>query len=90
MPSLTADGGVDDVTKGKEFGKKKHDEYTELHYHQPSDEYDAKTWDLTGGIQDIGLVYLIGKKLAFSDVWPQWKTGSEFKTIRDQSAQERK
>jgi Zn-dependent M28 family amino/carboxypeptidase len=90
VPSLTADGGVDDVTKGKEFGKKKHDEYTELHYHQPSDEYDAKTWDLTGGIQDIGLVYLIGKKLAFSDVWPQWKTGSEFKTIRDQSAQERK
>jgi Zn-dependent M28 family amino/carboxypeptidase len=90
VPSLTADGGVDDVTKGKEFGKKKHDEYTELHYHQPSDEYDAKTWDLTGGIQDIGLVYLIGKKLAFSDVWPQWKTGSEFKAIRDQSAQERK
>ncbi|HVU54066.1 MAG TPA: M28 family metallopeptidase [Puia sp.] len=90
VPSLTADGGVDDVTKGKAFGKQKHDEYTELHYHQPSDEYDPKTWDLTGGIEDIGLVYLVGKKLAFSDVWPQWKTGSEFKAIRDQSAQERK
>jgi Zn-dependent M28 family amino/carboxypeptidase len=90
VPSLTADGGVDDVTRGKEFGKKKHDEYTDLHYHQPSDEYDPKTWDVTGGIQDIGLVYLIGKKLASSDVWPQWKTGSEFKAIRDQSAQERK
>jgi len=90
VPSLTADGGVDDVTKGKEFGKQKHDEYTALHYHQPSDEYDPKTWDLTGGIQDIGLVYLIGKKLAYNDAWPQWKAGSEFKAIRDQSAQERK
>jgi Zn-dependent M28 family amino/carboxypeptidase len=90
VPSLTADGGVDDVTKGKEFGKKKHDEYTDLHYHQPSDEYDPKTWDVTGGIQDIGLIYLIGKKLAFSGAWPQWKTGSEFKAIRDQSTQERK
>ncbi|MBN9380120.1 MAG: M20/M25/M40 family metallo-hydrolase [Chitinophagaceae bacterium] len=90
VPSLTADGGIDDVSKGKEYGKQKHDEYTAQHYHQPSDEYDAKTWDLSGGLQDIGLVYLIGKKLAFNNSWPQWKAGSEFKAIRDQSAQERK
>jgi Zn-dependent M28 family amino/carboxypeptidase len=90
VPSLTADGGVDDVSKGKEYGKQKHDQYTAQHYHQPSDEYDAKTWDLTGGLQDVGLVYLIGKKLAFGSSWPQWKAGSEFKAIRDKSAQERK
>jgi len=90
VPSLTADGGVDDVSKGKEYGKQKHDEYTAQHYHQPSDEYDAKTWDLSGGLQDVGLVYLIGKKLAFGNSWPLWKAGSEFKAIRDQSAQERK
>lgn len=90
VPSLTADGGIDDVSKGKEYGKQKHDEYTAQHYHQPSDEYDAKTWDLSGGLQDAGLVYLIGKKLAFGSSWPQWKAGSEFKAIRDKSAQERK
>jgi Zn-dependent M28 family amino/carboxypeptidase len=90
VPSLTADGGIDDVSKGKGYGKQKHDEYTAEHYHQPSDEYDAKTWDLSGGLQDIGLVYLIGKKLAFGSSWPQWKAGSEFKAIRDKSAQERK
>jgi Zn-dependent M28 family amino/carboxypeptidase len=90
VPSLTADGGVDDVTKGTAFGKQKHDEYTAQHYHQPSDEYDAGTWDLTGGLEDVGLVYLIGKKLAFGSAWPQWKAGSEFKAIRDSSAQERK
>jgi Zn-dependent M28 family amino/carboxypeptidase len=90
VPSLTADGGVDDLTKGKEFGKGKHDEYTALHYHQPSDQYDAATWNLEGGLQDIELNFLIGKRLAYSNSWPQWKTGSEFKAIRDQTAGERK
>jgi Zn-dependent M28 family amino/carboxypeptidase len=90
VPSLTADGGVDDVAKGAAFGKQKHDEYTAQRYHQPSDEYDARTWDLTGGLEDVGLVYLIGKKLAFGSAWPKWKAGSEFKAIRDSSAQERK
>jgi Zn-dependent M28 family amino/carboxypeptidase len=90
VPSLTADGGVDDLIKGKEFGKGKHDEYVALHYHQPSDEYDAATWNLEGGLQDIELVYLIGKKLAFGNTWPQWKTGSEFKAIRDRTAGDRK
>ena len=88
VPSLTADGGVDDLTKGKEFGKQKHDEYTALHYHQPSDEY-ADTWNLEGGLQDIELVFLIGKRLAYGHAWPQWKTGSEFKAIRDKTAGER-
>jgi len=88
VPSLTADGGVDDLTKGKEFGKQKHDEYTALHYHQPSDEYNS-SWNLEGGLQDIELVYLIGKRLAYGNVWPGWKAGSEFKAIRDKSAGER-
>jgi len=90
VPSLTADGGVDDLTKGKEFGKSKHDEYTALHYHQPSDEYDPATWNLEGGLQDIELDFLIGKRLAFSYTWPQWKTGSEFKAIRDKTDGDRK
>ncbi len=88
VPSLTADGGVDDLTKGKEFGKQKHDEYTALHYHQPSDEYNSG-WNLEGGLKDIELVYLIGKRLAYGNAWPGWKAGSEFKAIRDKSAGER-
>jgi Zn-dependent M28 family amino/carboxypeptidase len=90
VPSLTADGGVDDVTKGPAYGKQKHDEYTTLHYHQPSDEYDANTWNLDGGLQDIELVYNIGRNLAFSHDWPNWKPGSEFKAIRDKTADQRK
>ena len=89
VPSLTADGGVDDLTRGIPYGKKMHDAYTAERYHQPSDQIDS-TWDLTGGLQDVGLVYAVGEKLANSRVWPEWKAGSEFKAIRDKSAAERK
>jgi len=90
VPALTADGGVDNVEKGKEYGKQMQDEYTAKYYHQPGDEYDAKKWDLSGGLEDIELVYLIGKRLSFGAEWPGWKTGSEFKAIRDTTASERK
>ena len=89
VPSLTADGGVDDLTRGIAYGKQKHDEYTANRYHQPADQYDS-TWDLTGGLQDVELLYAIGERLANNHEWPQWKTGSEFKAIRDQTAGERK
>jgi Zn-dependent M28 family amino/carboxypeptidase len=89
VPSLTADGGVDDLTRGIAYGKQKHDEYTALRYHQPADQYDS-TWDLTGGLQDVELLYTIGERLANSHEWPQWKAGSEFKAIRDRTAGERK
>jgi Zn-dependent M28 family amino/carboxypeptidase len=89
VPSLTADGGVDDLTRGIAYGKQKHDEYTAQRYHQPADQIDS-TWDLTGGLQDVQLVYAIGEKLANSRAWPEWKPGSEFKAIRDKSSAERK
>lgn len=89
VPSLTADGGVDDVARGTTYGKQKHDEYTAQRYHQPADEYDS-TWNLEGGLQDIEVVYEIGRRLAYDHEWPQWKSGSEFKAIRDKSAADRK
>jgi Zn-dependent M28 family amino/carboxypeptidase len=90
VPSLTPDAGVDNVEKGKAYGKQMQDEYVNDHYHQPSDEYDAAKWNLDGGLEDIELVYLIGKRLANSTAWPGWKPGSEFKAIRDQTSAERK
>ena len=90
VPALTVDAGIDNVEKGKEYGRKMQDEYTEKYYHQPGDQYDSTRWDLSGGLEDIQLVYLIGGKLAFGSTWPQWKTGSEFKAIRDKSEDQRK
>ncbi|WP_429378719.1 M28 family metallopeptidase [Mucilaginibacter sp. UYCu711] len=81
VPSITVDGGMDDAVKGKEYGKKLQDEYTAQHYHQPSDEYD-KSWTLEGGLEDVKLIFQIGKRLAFESTFPQWKDGSEFKKLR--------
>lgn len=84
VPALDCSGGIDVVGKGKEYGKKLEDDYTANRYHRPADEFDPK-WTFDGGLQDMQLLFLVGKKLANESTWPQWKAGSEFKAIRDKS-----
>jgi Zn-dependent M28 family amino/carboxypeptidase len=81
IPALYLETGIDVVGKGKEYGKKLADEYTEKNYHRPSDEIDA-SWTLEGAIKDLKLLFQVGKRLAFQESWPQWKEGSEFKALR--------
>jgi Zn-dependent M28 family amino/carboxypeptidase len=81
VPSITISEGMDVVGKGKEYGKKMEDDYTAVRYHQPADQYDA-TWNLDGGLEDVELIFQIGKRLAFETSFPQWKDGSEFKKLR--------
>ena len=83
IPALDAGSGIDVVGKGKEYGQKLQDDYTANNYHQPSDQYDAKTWTADGAIKDLKLLFRVGKRLAFEDKWPQWKAGSEFKAARE-------
>ncbi|MEO7307776.1 MAG: M28 family metallopeptidase [Ferruginibacter sp.] len=83
IPALDATGGIDVLGKGKEFGKKIEDEYTEKDYHKPSDEYDAVTWTMDGAIKDLKLLFRVGRRLAFEEKMPQWEDGSEFKAIRE-------
>lgn len=84
VPALDMEGGIDIVGKGKDYGKKQMDEFVANHYHQPSDQYDP-SWTFEKGIQDMDLLFMIGKKLASETSWPAWKPGSEFKAIRDSS-----
>jgi Zn-dependent M28 family amino/carboxypeptidase len=83
IPALDASGGIDVVGKGKEFGQKLEDEYTEKNYHKPSDEYDAASWTMDGAIKDLKLLFRVGRRLAFESTMPLWKEGSEFKAIRE-------
>ena len=57
--------------------------YTNKFYHQPSDEFYENQLNYEGGVEDLKLLFLVGKKLAFEDSWPGWKAGSEFKATRD-------
>jgi Zn-dependent M28 family amino/carboxypeptidase len=90
VPALYIENGLDVAGKGKEYGKKLTEAYTEKNYHRPSDEYDATTWKLDGAIADLKLLYLVGSQLAAGHDWPGWKEGSEFKLMREKMAAERK
>jgi Zn-dependent M28 family amino/carboxypeptidase len=82
VPALDVKGGIDIVGKGKDYGRKEEQDYVTNHYHARSDEYNPN-WTFDGGIQDMELLFLIGKKLASETSWPAWKPGSEFKAIRE-------
>lgn len=83
IPALYTESGVDVIGKGKAYGEAKKDEYTEKNYHRPSDEYTPENWVLDGAIDDLKLFFQVGKKLSFDEKWPEWKSGSEFKAIRE-------
>ena len=83
VPALYTSNGIDVIGKEPGFGEKRDAEYTEKHYHRPSDEFDAATWTFEGGIEDLKLFFQVGKRLAFEEKMAQWKEGSEFKAIRE-------
>jgi Zn-dependent M28 family amino/carboxypeptidase len=83
VPALYINEGIDVEGKGKEYGQKVVDDYNDKDYHRPSDSYNAATWTMAGGIEDLKLLFQVGKRLAFASKMPEWKTGSEFKSIRE-------
>lgn len=85
VPALYTSNGIETIGKADGYGKKMEDEYIKKNYHRPSDEYDAATWVLDGAIDDLKLLFQVGKRLIFTDKWPEWKEGSEFKAIREKS-----
>ncbi len=83
IPALYTSNGIDVIGKDKVYGQKLEDDYTDHNYHQPSDNYNSVTWTMEGAISDLKLLFLVGRRLAFEENWPQWKATSEFKAIRD-------
>ncbi|MBS0503894.1 MAG: M20/M25/M40 family metallo-hydrolase [Proteobacteria bacterium] len=81
-------GPHDLVNGGRAAGQKWLDAYMAC-YHQTC---DAWTPDLNfeGAAQDVALLYRIGRELAFTGRWPDWRPSSEFRQVRDKSASQRK
>lgn len=82
IPALYIKTGSDFVNGGKEKGMELKSTYTQRYYHQPSDEFDTTRMNFEGAIEDLKLLFQVGKRLAFEDTWPKWKEGSEFKHLR--------
>ena len=81
-------GGADLIEGGRTAGNQWIADYVGKCYHKPCDAW-SPDWDLTGAVQDVDLILMLVNELANSTRWPQWKSGSEFKSIRDQSAKTR-
>ncbi len=88
VPALHARAGQDHISKGVAYGKAQSDAYTNERYHKPSDQFDPD-WDYAGLVEDVQTYFEIGRRLATSKNWPEWKDGSEFKAERDASKAER-
>jgi Zn-dependent M28 family amino/carboxypeptidase len=84
VPVLYADGGIDHIVHGSDWGRAWEAEYTATRYHKPADEY-SEDWDLSGAAADIRLLFRVGERLSRSSDWPNWYPGNEFRAIRDAS-----
>ena len=82
VPALYVDGGLDVVGKGKDYGHKKKDEYTNIDYHAVSDEI-KEDWDFSGMVEDARILFRVGYAIGQHNGWPQWSEGTEFKAKRE-------
>ena len=83
VPMLYADGGSVSRTQGREFVAQIEAAYRTDAYHKPSDEWDP-SWDLSGFVEDARLMYEVSRRVADSDLWPNWYEGNEFRGLRDE------
>ncbi len=82
VPAFFPESGIDYVGKPAEFGRLKRQEYTANDYHAPQDEIKPG-WDLSGAVQDLGLFFTMGQRIANASKIPEWRKGNEFRAIRE-------
>jgi Zn-dependent M28 family amino/carboxypeptidase len=85
VPVVYGSGFYDHRQKGKAYARKKLIEYTTLHYHRPSDEFNPAIHDLSGAIEDTKLFFYVGYVLTNESAFPKWYDNSPWKKIRDLS-----
>ena len=90
VPMLYMDNGIDALTGGTAVGKTYDAAYRRDAYHQPADQYDPATWNLAGIAEDVKVLHALGWQLANSREWPNYRTTSEFRSVRDKTAATRK
>jgi Zn-dependent M28 family amino/carboxypeptidase len=81
VPAMYLDTGTDFVDRPPEWGREQQNHYTEVNYHQPTDEYDP-AWSFDGMVDDALLGYWTGLAIANADEMPTWVPGDEFEAAR--------
>ncbi len=86
VPAMYLDTGTDFVDRPEGWGAEQVNHYTNVNYHQPSDEY-SDSWNFDGMISDALLGYWTGLAIANADEMPSWYEGDEFEAARLEALQ---
>jgi len=81
VPAMYLDTGTDFVDRPPEWGREQQDHFTDVNYHQPTDEYDP-SWNFEGMVADALLGYWTGLAIANAEEMPSWNAGDEFEATR--------
>lgn len=82
VPAFYTKRGTDLLGQPAGYGKKRDEDYTSADYHKVSDEIKP-WWNFEGTAQDTQFLYDLGREVANTSKWPEWKPGIEFKAKRD-------
>jgi len=83
VPMLYAKNGVNLVDGGEDAGKAFEADSRAVRSHNPADEYDSD-WDMRAILQVFEILYEVGATMAYSNQWPNWYEGNEFRALRDE------
>jgi len=81
VPAMYLDNGTDFVDRPPGWGREQVNHYTDVNYHQPSDEYDD-SWNFDGMVSDALIGFWTGLAIANADEMPRWYEGDEFEAAR--------
>ena len=87
VPAVYLKPGMDFVDRPEGWGKAQINHFTEINYHQPSDEY-KDSWNFDGAVIDAQLGFWTGLAVANADEMPTWNEGDEFEAARLEALQE--
>ncbi|HEX5049525.1 MAG TPA: M28 family peptidase [Gammaproteobacteria bacterium] len=81
VPAFYFSGGTDFIGRPPGWGVEQVNDYTDRHYHQPSDELTAD-WSFDGMVQDAQFGFYAGLIVANDTDLPAWNPGNEFEPAR--------
>ncbi|MAT57674.1 MAG: peptidase M28 [Ignavibacteriae bacterium] len=85
IPAIYLKSGNNHIHHGEDYIVNLLNDYTQNHYHEPSDEFYEDKWDLQGLVVDTQLLFKVGNELANNNDWPKWNEKSEFRAAREAS-----
>lgn len=81
VPALYTNRGTDFIGKPEDYATTVAEDYTRNRYHAVGDEYND-SWDLTGAVEDVRLLFRVALSVANNPVMPTWYPGNEFEAAR--------